>query len=158
VADGRSALGHHSHRCLHDLDLSNSNPSSPLEGFVVSAMESRPTYYAPHVEAPRTIDLAWLADLLDSRWRIPGTTWRFGLDAVAGLIPGVGDVLSACASLIILDAARKSNVPRHVILRMVGNVALDTVVGSIPAVGRIFDVYFKANRRNLDLFHRHRRL
>lgn len=109
-------------------------------------------------ENPRTIDLEWLTDLLDSRWRIPGTNWRFGWDAVAGLIPGIGDVASGLASLIILDAARKSKVPRHVLARMIWNIVLDTVVGSIPALGRIFDVYFKANRRNLDLFHRHKRV
>jgi hypothetical protein len=120
-------------------------------------MDSRPTYYTPTADARRSIDLEWLANLLDSRWRIPGTTWRFGVDALAGLVPGIGDVASALASLIILDAARRADVPRHVIVRMVGNVVLDTVVGSIPALGRIFDVYFKANRRNLDLFHRHTR-
>lgn len=100
-------------------------------------------------------ELAWLADLLDTRWRIPGTSWRFGLDAVAGLIPGAGDLLSGLAGLYIFSHAHRAGAPRHVLARMIGNLLLDTIVGSIPLLGRIFDVAFKANRRNLKLLQKH---
>lgn len=96
--------------------------------------------------------LAWT---LDSRWRIPGTGVRFGADAVAGLIPGIGDAATGLISAYIVLRAANHDVPRHVIARMVGNVALDTVVGSVPVLGSVFDLFFKANRRNIKLLRRH---
>jgi hypothetical protein len=101
------------------------------------------------------VDLDWLADLLDTRWRIPGTSWRFGVDALAGLVPGLGDVVSGLAGLYILDRAVEVGMPKHAIARMIGNLVLDTAVGSIPVLGRIFDVAFKANQRNLRILRRH---
>lgn len=102
-------------------------------------------------------DLQWLADLLDSRWRIPGTSWRFGVDAIAGLVPGAGDLVAGLAGLYIISAAARAGVPRHVIVRMVGNIAVDTVVGSVPILGGIFDIAFKSNQRNLRLYAKHAR-
>lgn len=104
----------------------------------------------PHDLAPP--DLQWLADLLDSRWRIPGTSWRFGVDAIAGLVPGAGDLVAGLAGLYIISAATRAGVPRHVIARMIGNIAIDTVVGSVPVLGGIFDIFFKSNQRNLRLY------
>jgi hypothetical protein len=101
-------------------------------------------------------DLAWLADLLDTRWRIPGTRWRFGIDPIASLFPVVGDVVTGLAGLYILDAAKRAGVPNTTLARMIGNLLLDTVVGSIPVLGSIFDVVFKANQKNLRLLQRHR--
>lgn len=100
-------------------------------------------------------ELDKLAHLLDTRWRIPGTSWRFGVDAVAGLVPGVGDVATGLVSAYIVKRAHSLGVPSHVLMRMVGNVALDTVVGSVPVLGSIFDFAFKANRRNIKLLRRH---
>ncbi len=125
-----------------------------------------PVYKAPRtgdaevderVASPQAHDLQWLADLLDSRWRIPGTSWRFGVDAIAGLVPGAGDLVAGLAGLYIISAAARAGVPRHVIVRMVGNIALDTVVGSVPILGSIFDIAFKSNQRNLRLYAKHAR-
>jgi hypothetical protein len=104
---------------------------------------------------PPAHDLAWLADLLDSRWRIPGTPWRFGVDAVAGMIPGVGDLVAGLAGAYILRAAWRADVSKTVLARMIGNIALDTIVGSIPILGGIFDIAFKSNQRNLRLYAKH---
>ena len=106
-------------------------------------------------DGPQQHDLAWLADLLDSRWRIPGTPWRFGIDAVAGLVPGAGDLVAGLAGTTILLAAHRAGVPRHVLVRMLGNIAIDTLVGSIPVLGGIFDLFFKSNQRNLRLYAEH---
>ncbi|MFD1333676.1 DUF4112 domain-containing protein [Methylopila musalis] len=100
-------------------------------------------------------ELDRLATLLDSRWRIPGTTWRFGLDAAVGLAPGVGDVAMGLVSAYLIKRASDLGAPTHILVRMVGNVALDTAVGSIPILGSVFDVAFKANRRNMRLLRRH---
>ncbi|MGA0531832.1 DUF4112 domain-containing protein [Hansschlegelia sp. KR7-227] len=96
-----------------------------------------------------------LADMLDTRWRIPGTGWRFGVDAVAGLVPGVGDVATGLISAYMVKRAYDLGAPKHILVRMVGNVALDTVVGSVPVLGSVFDFAFKANRRNMKLLRRH---
>lgn len=96
-----------------------------------------------------------LARLLDTRWSIPGTNIRFGVDAVAGLIPGLGDAATGVVSAYMIYRAHQLGVPSHVKARMIGNVVLDTVVGSVPLLGSIFDVYFKANKRNMVLMHRH---
>jgi hypothetical protein len=118
-----------------------------------------PPVYRPPQESkdgpPPVHDLAWLADLLDSRWRIPGTPWRFGVDAIAGLVPGAGDLVAGLAGLYILSAASRAGVPKNVMARMIGNIAVDTVVGSIPILGGIFDLFFKSNQRNLRLYQKH---
>ncbi|GLK78760.1 hypothetical protein GCM10008174_05010 [Methylopila turkensis] len=100
-------------------------------------------------------ELDRLAHLLDSRWRIPGTNWRFGVDALVGLVPVAGDLSAALVSGYMIKRAHELGAPSHVLARMVGNVALDTVVGSIPILGSVFDVAFKANRRNIALLRRH---
>jgi hypothetical protein len=99
--------------------------------------------------------LDFLAELLDTRWKIPGTSIRFGADALFGLVPVVGDLATAIASIYIVIKAREHGASSIVITRMVGNVALDTVVGSVPILGSIFDVYFKANKRNIRLLRGH---
>jgi hypothetical protein len=96
-----------------------------------------------------------LADVLDTRWRVPGTDWRFGVDAVASLAPGVGSVATGLVSAYMIKKAHEIGAPGHVLARMVGNVALDTVLGSVPVVGTIFDFAFKANRRNMKLLREH---
>ena len=100
-------------------------------------------------------DLDLLAKLLDARWKVPGTSIRFGVDALIGLVPVFGDVATGIASIYIVMRARELGAANGLVARMVGNVALDTVVGSIPIIGSIFDVYFKANQRNLRLLRRH---
>ena len=92
-----------------------------------------------------------LSHLLDDFIRIPGTPIRFGLDGIVGFIPGVGDILGGLASSIIIVAAWFRGIPPITIARMVMNVAIETAVGSIPVVGNLFDIAWRANRRNYKL-------
>jgi hypothetical protein len=96
-----------------------------------------------------------LATLMDSAFVVPGTRIRLGLDAIIGLVPGVGDVVSALISSYIVWEARQLGLPRWKIARMVANVALDTTVGAIPLVGDVLDVFYKSNRRNLKILRDH---
>lgn len=96
-----------------------------------------------------------VAKLMDSAFLVPGLNRRVGLDAVLGLVPGVGDALSAALSSYIIWEAHQLGLPRWKIARMVGNVAMDTAIGAIPFAGDVFDVFFKANERNLRIIHDH---
>ena len=96
-----------------------------------------------------------LSRLLDIAFVVPGTNIRFGVDAILGLIPVVGDWAGvALSSLVILEAAR-IGAPSGLLARMVGNVVIEGVVGSVPIAGDVFDVFWRANRRNLALLRRH---
>jgi hypothetical protein len=96
-----------------------------------------------------------VARLLDDAVRVPGTNIRVGLDPLLGLVPGLGDVAGASlAGYTILTAARLG-APRSVILRMLGNVAFDTLVGTVPLLGDLFDAGWKANLRNVQLLERY---
>ena len=86
---------------------------------------------------------------------MPGTSFRFGLDPILGLVPGVGDVAGAALSAAIIAAAVRHGVSRFTLARMAGNVALDASLGVVPVVGDLFDAAWKANRRNLDLLEQH---
>jgi hypothetical protein len=92
-----------------------------------------------------------LAKILDEAVTIPGTKTKIGLDAVLGLIPGIGDLGSAAIGGYILLAASKLGVPAVVLWRMLLNLAIDTVLGAIPFVGDLFDVAFRANAKNANL-------
>ena len=92
-----------------------------------------------------------LATLLDTAFILPGINVRFGLDALLGLVPGVGDIVTTAMALYIVHEARQLGAPGHVIARMLGNVALDSVVGVVPLVGDAFDVMWRSNRRNMRL-------
>jgi hypothetical protein len=96
-----------------------------------------------------------LADLLDSRWRIPGTRIPIGIDGIASIFPVVGDSATGVVSAYLVFQAARLGVPRSMLLRMAGNVGLDWAVGSIPVLGTLFDIGFKANRRNINLLRRH---
>ena len=96
-----------------------------------------------------------LARLLDDLVRIPGTNIGIGLDPIIGLIPGIGDMLGGVMSSYILVVAAQEGVPTSVLLRMLGNIALDSTVGVIPVIGDLFDVSIKSNRRNVDLLERY---
>ncbi len=92
-----------------------------------------------------------LARLMDVAFIVPGTKVRYGIDGMIGLVPIVGDLLTTALSLWIVREARALGAPRHVVARMLGNVALDGVVGIVPFVGDAFDVMFRANMRNMRL-------
>jgi Domain of unknown function (DUF4112) len=99
--------------------------------------------------------ITMVAKLMDSAFLIPGLNRRVGLDAVLGLVPGVGDALSAAIASYIIWEARQLGLPRWKIARMIGNVAVDTAIGAIPFAGDVFDVVFKSNQRNLRIIHEH---
>jgi hypothetical protein len=93
--------------------------------------------------------LAWL---MDNYFRIPGLGWRFGFEAIIGLIPGFGDVVSGVIGVVLLMRAVQFKLPKIVITRMVLNNLIDITVGAIPFLGDLFDFAFKANTRNMVLF------
>jgi hypothetical protein len=95
--------------------------------------------------------LETLSRYLDGLFRIPGTGWRFGLDALIGLIPNVGDTLTSFASFYILFAGVRYGVPKITLLRMAFNIGLDYVVGTIPFIGDAFDFFWKSNKQNMEL-------
>jgi hypothetical protein len=95
-----------------------------------------------------------LTRLLDSAAKIPGTGIRFGLDPLLGLVPGLGDIAGAALAGYLVLLAQRLGAPRSVIVRMLANVAVDTVGGTVPLVGDAFDVAFKSNTRNLALLER----
>lgn len=92
-----------------------------------------------------------IARLMDTAIRIPGTGIRFGADSILGLIPGIGDAGSALVGLVIINEARRLGVPNPVLFRMLANIGVDTLGGSVPIIGDLFDVYYKSNWRNLEL-------
>lgn len=95
-----------------------------------------------------------LAHWMDGRFRVPVIGVRFGLDSILGLVPGVGDTATAIISLATLHEARKLGGSRWLLARMTANVLIDAGVGSIPLLGDLFDVYWKANEKNLELLER----
>jgi hypothetical protein len=96
-----------------------------------------------------------LSRLLDSAFVVPGTNYRFGLDALIGLVPGLGDVVSAAFSGYLVLQASRLGAPRSVVTRMIANIALDTAVGWVPLLGDVFDVAWKSNNRNMALLEKH---
>jgi hypothetical protein len=96
-----------------------------------------------------------VAQLLDSAFVVPGTSYRVGLDPILGLVPGLGDLVSPLFTIGILWQARELAIPRVVLLRMILNVAIDSLVGAVPVVGDLFDFAWKANNKNLALVERH---
>ena len=114
----------------------------------------------PEILSPRTRrgaklfddeNLDLLSHLLDDWFRIPGTSIRFGIDGIVGMIPGIGDILGGLASCIIVLAAWLRGVPTITVARMIVNVAIEVVVGMVPLLGDLFDIAWKANRRNYKL-------
>ena len=99
--------------------------------------------------------LEMLANLLDAQFGIPGTRLSFGLDSLVGLIPGIGDAITAVPAAYIIYRAERLGVPAPVLARMIANLLIDTAVGSVPVVGDLFDAAFKANRRNVALLKEH---
>ncbi|MBY6200585.1 DUF4112 domain-containing protein [Maritalea mobilis] len=96
-----------------------------------------------------------LATRLDSAFRIPFTGIRIGYDGLIGLIPGVGDTLALAPAAYILLSARRLGASTPVLLRMTGTYALDYAVGLVPMLGDVFDIGFKANRRNIAFLRQH---
>jgi hypothetical protein len=102
-------------------------------------------------EVVDTADIERLADLLDTRWRIPGLGWRFGLDTVVGLVPGIGDTITGALGLYIIARSHQLGASKMLMARMGLNVLVDSVLGAIPLVGDLFDMANKSNTRNIRL-------
>jgi len=106
---------------------------------------------APRRSAKVETSLEQLSWLMDDLFRIPVLGWRFGLDAIVGLIPGFGDTATSLVSFYILAAAVRYRVPKITLLRMGLNIAIDYVVGSLPVVGDVADAWWKSNHMNIEL-------
>jgi len=104
------------------------------------------------VEIEQSLDQ--LSRWMDGLFRIPGTGWRFGLDAIVGLVPGLGDTATTIVSLYILAAGVRYRVSKATLLRMGANIAIDYVLGALPVVGDLFDAAWKANQMNVELLRR----
>lgn len=99
--------------------------------------------------------IAFLSNWMDNKFRIPGTQIRFGLDSLMSLIPGLGDITSSGISMGIFALILKEGVPFGTALKMMGNIVFDSIISSVPLIGTIADVGFKANNRNLKLLEKH---
>src|SRR5262245_32260204 len=124
---------------------------------------ARPRVSEPEIISPRPRtkglsdeQLDQLAGILDDFIKIPGLPIRLGLDAIIGLIPGLGDVITGVASFAIVFSAWQRGLPRITLTRMVFNIAFDTLLGAVPFFGDAFDVLWKSNRMNYRLLMRHR--
>ncbi len=111
---------------------------------------------SPDPITPETLaKLQKLSRLMDKAFVIPGTGIRFGVDSIVGLIPVVGDSLTAAVSGYIYSFARQAGVPWHKRMLMIWNIFIDWLIGLIPFFGDIFDVGFKANSKNVDIITTH---
>lgn len=99
--------------------------------------------------------LEWLAWFTDSALRIPGTRRTIGADSLLSLIPGLGSLLGTGLSLYVIAEALRHGAPPRLLTRMGLNIAADTVLGAVPVAGFFFDMFFKANQRNLNLLREH---
>lgn len=113
---------------------------------------TRPPVNRPRDVPPDLEGLEWLAWLMDRAFKVPGTPFRVGIDAILGLLPVGGDFLTGLVQVgIVLVALHRYKVPRAIAARMAANVLLDTTLGALPLVGDAFDAVFKANTRNVRL-------
>lgn len=103
----------------------------------------------------RLTQVRWLAGVMDDAFHVPGTKLRFGWDSILGLFPGLGDVLTSALSLLIVHHAWQTGASKLTLARMLGNVGVDFVVGSVPFIGDLFDFVWKANRKNARLLEQH---
>jgi hypothetical protein len=116
---------------------------------------AKPEILSPRVKSGKKIfddeNLDLLSHLLDDFIKVPGTPVRFGLDGIVGVIPGIGDLIGGIASCIIIIAAWVRGVSYATVVRMVTNVVIEVAIGSIPILGDMFDIAWRANRRNYAL-------
>jgi hypothetical protein len=113
------------------------------------------TPHRPRSSTERIALARFLAELLDQRFTIPGTTIRFGLDPILGLIPGIGDALANLAGSAILLIAAQYRLPKIILLRMGLNVAFNALIGALPIFGDVFSIWFRSNVKNAQLLERY---
>ena len=112
----------------------------------------------PNPVSPADSRLRWIESIstfMDNQFRVPGTNFRFGLDPILSFIPFGGSAASFAISAGLLLTMVKYGVSRKVLILMLGNLVLDATLGSIPVIGNIFDFFYKANQRNVNLLKRH---
>ena len=136
-------------------EKANSNRISPLPRPAAEGSIAPPERWTRGAWLFRDETLRRLEILLDEAFRIPFTRFRFGIDGLIGLVPGLGDVIAGLLSLVIPVAAWTRGVPYIALVRMGVNVGIGVLVGSIPLIGDAFDIAFKPNRRNYQLMQRH---
>jgi hypothetical protein len=126
-------------------------------GHPVLAIEAfgTPALYYSEMSEPQIERLRTISRVLDTAFSIPGTRFRFGLDAIIGLVPGVGDIIGGLFSTYIIFKAARLGAPKATLTRMVVNTGIDTLVGEIPLLGDLFDFGFKSNIRNMALLEDH---
>lgn len=135
----------------------NSPPSPAVVDSESDAVREAEAMADAHLARQDEVErLAKLVRWLDGLVRVPGTKLEFGLDSILGLLlPGVGDALTGAVGLTVVVAAVRRGVPTIVIARMLMNLGIDTALGMVPVAGDVFDLMWKANRRNLELLERH---
>lgn len=111
--------------------------------------------HRPPEDSERLRLARFLADLLDQRFTIPGTSIRIGLDPILGLIPGIGDLIANLTGSLILLLAARIGVPKIALARMGVNIAINTVLGAVPVVGDVLSIWFRSNIRNVELLQRY---
>lgn len=99
--------------------------------------------------------LEGFTNLMDNRFRIPGTNFRFGLDPIIGLVPVAGEIASFFVSSMLVLTMARHGASGEILVRMIINITLDAILGSIPLLGNVFDFFIKANQRNLNLLKEH---
>jgi len=118
----------------------------------------KPPVIKSHVRNYNQPDIAWvqqLAQWMDSRFLIPGTNIRFGLDPIFSLVPVMGDLITYIISGALIYTMHNQGASRKVVIKMILNSTLDTVIGVIPVVGTIFDIFYRSNDRNVKLLKEH---
>jgi hypothetical protein len=125
-----------------------------LNGFRFDFAHSSANPFGNLTREQRLARLDALAKLLDIAFVLPGTKIRYGIDGIIGMIPVVGDIIATALSLWLVREARALGAPWHVTARMLGNVAVQGVVGTVPVAGDAFDVLFRANMRNMRILRR----
>ena len=114
-------------------------------------MADRPILTEEQRQVPELRWVDGMSRMLDTKFRIPGTGTRFGLDFILGLVPGAGDLLSLGMSGILVATMAKNGASPRLAAKMLFNVGLDATVGAVPILGNLFDLFYKANYRNAEL-------
>jgi hypothetical protein len=136
--------------------MSNSDPSaSESQVVVVPPMDPKKAAKPGVGEAlelkDKEITARIISKWLDELFRIPGTDFKIGLDPIIDFVPGIGDFLSSSVSLVVIIEAVRTRVSPSVVLRMVGNMCTNALIGAVPGIGPVFSAFFKSNKRNLGL-------
>lgn len=127
------------------------NPSTPPK----PPVNSSPVDLTTNKKVVDIESLRKLSNLLDNAFRVPGTSIGVGIDPLLGLLPGGGDFIGGLLSVYIVYSAAKMGVPKESLIRMASNIVFDSLAGTVPVVGDLFDVAWKANIKNIDLLETH---